>query len=295
MTPEAVQWDAAVNLALQSLEGSRLLGRRFAEWRYHRLDESLPMTAANTFVTAVDGSFEEFEFGFTQIEDFAYWLDDASWLDGFPDAPLAQSDRADILELLRLAGDVGQLERFNRFAHERPPGLLPLVPLLVALSVLRRAWRISQEIQKQDLATVAGLLASRPHAPGSEDLPAAHVLDDARRWMVGTLVAFGFSPGLTDIDEPLRHFYPGSPPTSPLQLVMLTIAVGAGAVEAALPALQVCDYKPCGRIFVANRSGSRGSYRFCSPRCGKRFHSTKNTYAKRAAKRAEQHQTTEEQ
>ena len=302
MLLDAAHWDAAVNLALQSLEGSSLLGRRFAEWRFYTIDESLPATAGNAILMAVDPAvmrggavFEEFDFGFTQIEDFAYWLDDASWLDAFPYAPLAISDRVHILELLQLAGDVGHLERYNQFRNGRPPGILLVPPLLLALSVLRRAWRISQAIQKQDLATVADLLESSPRAPGSVAPPATHVLDAARRWMVGTLVTFDFVPGLTDIEEPHRHFYPASRPTSPIQLVMLTIAVGAGAVEAALPALQVCDYKPCARIFVANRSGSRGSYRFCSPRCGKRFHATKHTYAKRAAERAEKQRTTEEQ
>ena len=286
LAADAANWDAAVGYALRSLAGSRLVGRRFADWRFLVLDPALPGTIDNTLIVTPEPA-EEFEFGFSEIEDFAYWLDDAIWLDDFPNQPALQiQDCEHLLQLLRSVGDVGEIERYRNPGPKRPPGLVRTGPLLLALSVLRRAWRIAQAIQKQDLEAVADILRSRHRAPGSVDLPTHHVLDDARGWLVGTLLLFDFYPSITDIEDPLRHFVPGNRPTFPLQLVMLAIAVGAGAVDAPLPALQICDYKPCGRTFAANRSGSRGSHCFCSPRCGKRFHATKHTYAKRAAARA---------
>ena len=288
MANEADAWATSIAHAISS-RSERRIGRRFAAWNIVPIDPTLPGIADNVVLVA-SGQPAPFDFGPLEIEDFAYWLDDAEWLDPFPFlAAFSQSERNDVLRLLEIVGDPGELPRFTQ-SVPRQSGLLRFTPLLVALTILRYTWRIAQEIQKGSIASAAAIYASRPRRPDAEPSDLSNpqlALDEMRAWMVGNLVVFGFEPSINPEVDPLRHFTVGSRPSSPMQLVLLAIAIGAGAASAPVPALQVCNYAPCGRTFVAVRSGVRGANVFCSPRCGKRFHSTKNTYAKRAAKRAE--------
>ena len=88
----------------------------------------------------------------------------------------------------------------------------------------------------------------------------------------------------------LRPFAPatiGVRPTTPLQLLWLSLAVAGGAVEPPIPidGFYRCSYPPCQRLFHSPRRRTKGENVFCSKRCGQSFWATKRVKEMRAADR----------
>lgn len=209
-----------------------------------RAPPSEPWTIANTALIAA-GEAEPFEFGAQLIEDFAYWLDDADWLDPYPNlAALDLTQRNHLFHLVNTLGDVGELDRFAIPGWPRPRGVLRLNPLLASLALLRRTWRIHKASNPTTSPQQPPSMRN-PRAPGATDTGGSAPLDEIRSWIVANIMLFGFLPSFDLVlrgQDIGRHFAVGNRPTSPLMLVMLALGVGTGAVDGPGPTLHICDY-----------------------------------------------------
>ncbi len=106
-----------------------------------------------------------------------------------------------------------------------------------------------------------------------------------KQWLVFELQAQRFETVvfLEGLNEPARISFR---PTSAVQLLWLTLAVTARALDPpfATGGFYRCDY--CNETFVADRSHARGTHIFCSPEHGRNFHARQSMRKKRAAARA---------
>jgi hypothetical protein len=282
---QAAHLDAIVTVALSRKSGDPLMGRRYRRWELRPAFPEFGLVAANLGLVGV-GDPEPFPFDAAALEDFVYWREDAEWLDRLADAPvLDPAANRSLGDLLRRVGDLGDLAAFS---EPLPPGNMYLPSVIVALQVLRTAWLMSRAIQLGDVDEAWESYTRRPRSrvsPGAFGSPADSLLGEMRIWFVRQLLVYRLDPVINVEQDPLRHYRVAIPPQNPVQAVLLATAIGAGAAEAPVQALFICAYQPCSATFVAERSRARGDLRFCSRRCGQRYHSTKNTYAKRAAAR----------
>ncbi len=78
-------------------------------------------------------------------------------------------------------------------------------------------------------------------------------------------------------------------PLTPAQSMWLTLAITAGVLPSAFSrrgaGIAQCDYAPCGKLYYRKPSTVKGTFRFCSTECGKRFHAAGATRRRRATER----------
>jgi hypothetical protein len=118
---------------------------------------------------------------------------------------------------------------------------------------------------------------------GSAD-PATYL---AQMWFISLITRHGHGLDVSPLPhgEKVRLAFR---PATAAQQMWLTLAATAGFLDLPFPVdgLFSCEYPKCGRMFFANRSKARGTHRFCSERCGRRFHAVKSTRKRRAAESA---------
>jgi hypothetical protein len=264
--------------------------RHYPRWNL-RFTESSHGGRLEFAVLMGDGEPELRPFDAASVEDVVAWLDDADWLDELSEGRVPPPG-LDVVEQLRgLLIRVGDLGCPAFLTIKTRPGI-QLLPLLIAeLSRLRLAWRMAEAIHRADHRALAALRIQRQALRALRGEASPHLVTlpelvkDAQEWAAGQVLSYGLAVSL-NVERPLGPYRATAAPDTPLGTVMLATAIGLGAIEHSGPGVYACDYRPCGRIFVGSRTGVRGEHVFCSPRCGKRFHSTQNTYAKRAWQRS---------
>lgn len=280
------RWQAALS-ATQSVARPPVVSRRYRLWTVRPALAASGGSAPRYLLLGAEPG-PELPVDASRIEDAAYALADFESIDsqfqGEDDQHLP--DMESLSRFLRATGDPGQ-PPFAVAQHE--PGKVDFEALAVAIYLLRRMWLISVALQEKGdiVAAFQRVLECRTATGIASDWPWPSDPDDATRlrlirsWAAFVISRFCFTT--IPIPDPKTGRYAlAAEVGNPLQLLAITFGVSIGAVEAPVPGVYVCEYRPCGSIFVADRSRVKGAHFFCSGPCGKRYWATVNTYKKRA-------------